>query len=31
MNYQWLERYQDSFFQVNVNTEIESSFLLSGA
>jgi len=31
MNYHWLERYQDSFFQVNVNTEIESSFLLSGA
>lgn len=31
MNYQWLERYQDSFFQVNVNTEIESSFSLSGA
>ena len=26
INYHWLERYQDSFFQVNVNTEIESSF-----
>lgn len=31
MNYCWLERYQDSFFKVTVNTEIESSFLLSGS
>ena len=31
MNYHLIERNQDSFFQVNVNTEIESSFLLSGA
>lgn len=30
MNYHWLERYQDSFFQVTVNTEIKSSFLLNG-
>ena len=30
MNYRWLQRYQDSFFQVTVNTKIKSSFLLSG-
>ena len=30
MNYNWLKRYQDSFFTVNVNTQIESSFLLNG-
>ena len=30
MNYRWLQRYQDSFFQVTDNTKIKSSFLLSG-
>lgn len=29
-DYKWLENYKNSFFDVNVNTNIQSSFLLNG-